>query len=119
MRTRSGSCRWVVKRAWPGLRRWSHCWMSGSLKGRRGGTPSTTQPIAGPWLSPKVVKRNRVPKGFEDMASVRATRLFGEVRAAEQLGNCAGGIDRQDADDMVACIDVVHCAGDAARQIAQ
>ena len=28
----------------------------------RGGTPSTTTPIAGPWLSPQVVKRNSVPK---------------------------------------------------------
>ena len=28
----------------------------------RGGQPSTTQPIAGPWLSPQVVTRNRWPK---------------------------------------------------------
>src|SRR5215472_5615498 len=35
--------------------------MSGSASGRRGGTPSTTTPIAGPWLSPQVVKRNKVP----------------------------------------------------------
>jgi hypothetical protein len=28
----------------------------------RDGVPSTTQPIAGPWLSPQVVKRKIVPK---------------------------------------------------------
>ena len=42
-------------RVWPGRRRSSHCWMSASLSARRGGTPSTTQPMAGPWLSPQVV----------------------------------------------------------------
>src|SRR5205807_1001318 len=36
--------------------------MSGSANGIRAGTPSTTTPIAGPWLSPQVVKRNSVPK---------------------------------------------------------
>jgi hypothetical protein len=29
--------------------------MSLSAKAMRGGTPSTTQPMAGPWLSPQVV----------------------------------------------------------------
>src|ERR1700693_1427978 len=33
----------------------------------RGGQPSTTQPIAGPWLSPKVVTRKRCPKVLNDM----------------------------------------------------
>ncbi len=28
-------------------------WMSASVSGMRGGQPSTTQPIAAPWLSPK------------------------------------------------------------------
>ena len=28
----------------------------------RGGVPSTTQPIAGPWLSPQLVNLKRVPK---------------------------------------------------------
>src|SRR5690606_37461408 len=36
--------------------------MSASTSARRGGQPSTTQPIAGPWLSPQVVTRNRWPK---------------------------------------------------------
>src|SRR5262245_46392976 len=35
----------------------------------RGGQPSTTQPIAGPWLSPKVVTRNRWPNVLNDMAA--------------------------------------------------
>jgi hypothetical protein len=32
-----------------------------------GGQPSTTQPMAGPWLSPKVVTRKRWPKVLCDM----------------------------------------------------
>ena len=32
-----------------------------------GGQPSTTQPIAGPWLSPKVVTRKSVPIVLPDM----------------------------------------------------
>ena len=36
--------------------------MSASVSGSWGGQPSTTQPIAGPWLSPQVVTRNRWPK---------------------------------------------------------
>src|SRR5215813_1002089 len=36
--------------------------MSASLNGICAGQPSTTQPIAGPWLSPKVVTRKRSPK---------------------------------------------------------
>jgi hypothetical protein len=34
----------------------------------RGGQPSTTHPIARPWLSPKVVTRNECPKVLNDMA---------------------------------------------------
>src|SRR5579884_1947523 len=41
--------------------------MSGSASGMRGGTPSTTTPIAGPWLSPQVVNRNSVPKELPAM----------------------------------------------------
>ncbi len=33
-----------------------------------GGQPSTTQPMAGPWLSPKVVTRNIWPKVLKDIA---------------------------------------------------
>jgi hypothetical protein len=41
--------------------------MSASVRAMRGGQPSTTQPIAGPWLSPKVVTRNMWPKVLKDM----------------------------------------------------
>ena len=38
-----------------------------SLSSMRGGQPSTTQPIAGPWLSPKVVTRKECPNVLNDM----------------------------------------------------
>src|SRR5262245_45145361 len=41
--------------------------MSSLVSGMPGGQPSTTQPIAGPWLSPQVVTRNRWPKVLWDM----------------------------------------------------
>ena len=36
--------------------------MSASLSAMPGGQPSMTQPIAGPWDSPKLVTAKRVPK---------------------------------------------------------
>src|ERR1700730_8743628 len=41
--------------------------MSASLSAMRGGQPSTTQPIAGPWLSPKVVTLNIWPNVLNDI----------------------------------------------------
>src|SRR5262245_36570543 len=41
--------------------------MSASVSGMPGGQPSTTQPIAAPWLSPKVVTRNIWPNVLNDM----------------------------------------------------
>src|SRR5215471_1211869 len=41
--------------------------MSASVSAIRDGQPSTTQPIAAPWLSPKVVTRKRWPKVLNDM----------------------------------------------------
>src|SRR4051812_30959455 len=41
--------------------------MSASVSGMRGGQPSTTQPIAAPWLSPKLVNRKRWPNVLKDM----------------------------------------------------
>src|SRR5215469_12820069 len=41
----------------------------------RGGQPSTTQPIAGPWLSPKVVTRNKCPKVLNDISNDPADSL--------------------------------------------
>ena len=54
--------RCVTKRDWPGRRLSIQTWMSASLRARRGGVPSTTQPIADPWLSPQLVNLKRVPK---------------------------------------------------------
>jgi hypothetical protein len=47
----------------------------------RGGTPSTTQPIARPWLSPNVVTRNRWPNVLWDMCVEPAAGLV--ARASE------------------------------------
>src|ERR1700723_2593163 len=80
--------------------------MSPSLSAIFGGTPSTTTPIAGPWLSPQVVKRNSVPK--ELPAIVAASH-----------GRNVGCIDALHADDVIAAIDVVNLAGHPGRQIAQ
>src|SRR5665647_1903490 len=66
--TASGSCRWVVKRDWPGRRLSRYFWISAGSSGMRGGQPSTTQPIAAPWLSPKLVNRNKWPKVLNDIA---------------------------------------------------
>ena len=44
--------------------------MSASVSAIRGGQPSTTQPIAGPWLSPKVVTRNIWPNVLNDIVQV-------------------------------------------------
>ena len=41
--------------------------MSASVRGMFGGVPSTTQPMAGPWLSPQVVNLNSVPKVLSDI----------------------------------------------------
>ena len=62
IRTVSGSRRWVVKRDWPGLRLSRKAWISPSDNGIPGGQPSTTQPIAAPWLSPQVVTRKQMPE---------------------------------------------------------
>src|SRR5262249_54809615 len=70
MRTVSGSLRCVTNLDWPGRRRSRSCWISASISGRPGGQPSTTQPIAGPWLSPKVVTRNRWPKLLKDIQNL-------------------------------------------------
>src|ERR1700680_3023875 len=72
----------------------------------RGGTPSTTTPIAGPWLSPQGVKRNSVPKELPAMVERLDGRDVGRVAPFH-------------ADDMVAAIDVVALTGDPSRQVAE
>src|SRR3569833_4776765 len=65
--TASGSWRWVTNFDWPGRRFSIQGWISASVSAMPGGQPSTTQPIAGPWLSPKLVTRNRWPKVLCDI----------------------------------------------------
>src|SRR4051794_39113234 len=50
-----------------------------------GGQPSTTQPSAGPWLSPQVVTRNRWPNVLCDMAGL--VTGFGTRRPTEGAPN--------------------------------
>jgi len=73
--TVSGSRRWVTWREVPGLRRSSSAWMSASQIASPGGQPSTMQPIAGPWDSPKEVTVKSVPRVLPDMglAGVNST----------------------------------------------
>src|SRR6266568_688200 len=80
--------------------------MSASASGIFGGTPSTTTPIAGPWLSPQVVKRNSVPKVLPAMT----------IRLDDRN---VGGVGAFHADDVIAAIDVMDFARDPGRQIAQ
>src|SRR3546814_924745 len=121
--TASGSRRWVVKRDWPGLRRSSQCCRSSGARAMPGGTPSTTQPMAGPWLSPQVVKRKVSPKLLPAIGGAprgrwsAASGLRREV--LQQLGQLRRRLDRHHADDVVAGIDVMHFTGDAGRQVGQ
>src|SRR5712675_3068427 len=80
--------------------------MSLSASGIFGGTPSTTTPIAGPWLSPQVVKRNSVPSVLPAMIARLDDR---DIR----------GVGAFHPDDVIPAIDVMHLASDAGRQIAQ
>src|ERR1700687_491186 len=80
--TASGSWRWVVKRDWPGRRLSRWAWMSATSSGIRGGEPSTTQPIADPWLAPKLVNRKRWPNVLNDMTLLLARGLVARVSAA-------------------------------------
>src|SRR6516165_249000 len=67
MRTWSASRRWLTKCEVPLRRRSTSCCKSASLSGRPGGQPSTMQPMAGPWLSPKVVTVKSLPMVLPDM----------------------------------------------------
>src|SRR5262249_4953172 len=87
--------------------------MSASVSVMRGGMPSTTQPIAAPWLSPQVVTRNSVPQLFADMASAA------DLEARQHLRELRSRVDREHADDVVAAVDVHHLAGRAAPELAQ
>ena len=59
--------------------------MSSAVSGMRGGQPSTTQPIAAPWLSPKLVNLKRWPNVLNDMAvplcAMLVQRAFAAVKS--------------------------------------
>ena len=46
--------------------------MSDSVSSSPGGHPSTTQPMAGPWLSPNDVTQNSLPSVLPDMEEKKA-----------------------------------------------
>src|SRR5690348_15861321 len=59
--------------------------MSVSARSSPGGQPSTTQPSAGPWLSPKVVTLNSRPKVLPATLGPLARLVHGrELGGAEQ-----------------------------------
>src|SRR5690348_9110006 len=105
--------------------------MSASLRDMRGGQPSTTQPIAGPWLSPQVVTRNNWPKLLCDMPAYRRAPtpppLAGGGRGEGARELTASPLHNRNIwrgrmlhpDDMVAAVDMVHFAGHPGRQVRQ
>src|SRR6516225_9953597 len=76
IRTRSASWRWLTKCEVPVRRRSTSCWMSASVSGSPGGQPSTMQPMAGPWLSPKVVTVKSLPMLLPDMSMMVCLQLL-------------------------------------------
>src|ERR1044071_6961424 len=87
--------------------------MSGSASGILGGTPSTTTPIAGPWLSPQVVKRNKVPKLLLAIGTDR------RVHIVDEIGKLLSFIDCDHPDIMIAAIDMENFAGNTRAEIAE
>src|ERR1700681_3335913 len=96
--------------------------MSASVRGIPGGQPSTTQPIAGPCLSPQVVMRNRWPKLLCDMGASYARMSLLCHYPAEPLllhhGN-VGGVLVLHADHVVAGVDMQDLPGHAAPKVGQ
>ena len=82
--TWSASWRWVTWRLVPGRRRSRSGWMSASDSAMPGGQPSITQPMAGPWVSPKLVTANSSAEGV-------AGHCWGPFRAAWRALPMAGG----------------------------
>src|SRR3954468_10335305 len=65
--TTSPSLRWLTNCDVPVRRRSTSPCRSASVSSRPGGHPSTMQPSAGPWLSPKVVTVNSRPMVLPDI----------------------------------------------------
>src|SRR3546814_6222969 len=107
----SASCRAEVCRVRPVARRARSWAKSPAAIAMSGGQPSTTQPIAGPCDSPKVVTRNRCPNVFKRTlpfrprrSKQRASRLCharlaggGQLADARVVLDPLGAFDRKDA----------------------
>src|ERR1700733_612261 len=87
MRTVSGSRRWLVNCDMPGRRRSTSACRSASLSAKPGGQPSTTQPSAGPWLSPKLVTVNPRPNVFPAARRFSFLETLSDVPSDVPSGN--------------------------------
>src|SRR5438093_666923 len=97
--------------------------MSASVSGMPGGQPSTTQPIAGPWLSPQVVMRNRRPNVLYDMGTcyphVPTLSLPARWEPLLLHHGDVGGVLVLHADHVVAGVDMQDLPGHAAPEVGQ
>ena len=59
--------------------------MSASESSSPGGQPSTTQPIAGPWLSPKVVTQKSVPSVLPDIRAAGPSQFADDDGCSSRL----------------------------------
>src|SRR3954447_5044921 len=83
MRTASGSLRWLTKCEVPVRRRFTSPCRSLSDSSSPGGQPSTMQPSAGPWLSPKVVTVKSLPIELPDIQLFRRQQKYSAAAAFE------------------------------------
>src|ERR1017187_5663832 len=89
--TWSASSRWLVMRLCPGRRRSSSTWTSSRVMGRRGGQPSTTTPMPGPWDSPQVAILKSSPKV---LATIDTQPTTDRREPPRRLGSVFTGICR-------------------------
>src|SRR5580698_4390615 len=92
IRTASGSRRWLVNCEVPARRRSTSGCRSASDSSMPGGQPSTMQPSAAPWLSPKVVTANNRPSVLPDN---RSTPLKAQILAPEHEDTAAAAFETQ------------------------
>src|SRR5690606_33653766 len=79
-----------------------------------GCTPSITQPMAEPWLSHQVVKRNACPREFPAMAA-----LFLRLEAFKQLAFLGRRFHLHHPDGMIAGILMMDLSGHSSRHIGE
>ena len=98
-------------RDWPGRRRSSSAWISSTVMGSRGGTPSMTQPTPLPCDSPKVVTRKAVPQVLAAPARVSVGAERRRWRRAEAAGRAEKARWDGDDEDAVADVDIADVDG--------